>query len=765
MSPLEPSPPVDHGQVVRRHKAGLSWVWFFPALALAVSAWFFWKDYQSLGPEITVTLDEAPGITAGKTPLIYRGVEAGTVHSVRLDTALDRVIVGVRLKEFARGLATENTDFWVERPVITLAELTGLESIITGNSMRASNPGGNPCFTFRGLAEAPLLPLQPGSFTIRLRGLDVPFLNRGTPVYHRGVNVGYVREKKLTAEGAPLLELLIEPAHRDVLRTTSRFWPQPATSLTVGQHGFNLRVEGVDALVQGAICFDHFDNEGLPASNDSVLPIVADEFTARCSGSLATITFESGRGIVPGRTPVCHLGVPVGLVESVSTDSASGLATVSVRLLPAQNGLLREGSVFTLVRPRISLEGVSNLDTLITGSYIEIEPSAANVAASEFSGRTVAGEEWEALQAERHGVPFQLHAESLPSLDKGAPVFHKGLVAGSITRKTLDSAGRPCLEGVIRPSFRGALTQSARFWRVPATSIKAGPGYLQMDVNGVQSLLQGGVAFENMGPPKPVAPSGSRFPLQDNHRLAQAVSEPVNIRFLNGRGLRAGETELRYLGVPVGVVEAVETSQGRVCVKARFNEGYDFLRQEGSIFSLVRPNISLQGVTGLETLISGVYIECTPGSSHRNAAWFEGRSTLDAEEILQSGLTIKLTSRSTPINVGASIFYRGIGVGRVTAKSLSPDGREIVLTVIIEKRYRHLVRENSRFWNASGIKASLGVVKFRIQTESIMAPDGRISFSTPENTGPVAKEDSAFELFAEPRPEWLKWNPSIPIDQ
>jgi paraquat-inducible protein B len=433
--------------------------------------------------------------------------------------------------------------------------------------------------------------------------------------------------------------------------------------------------------------------------------------------------------------------------------------------MPEFDQLADSAASFTLVRPHISLDGVSGLDTLITGVYLEFLPGSGGTHTDLFAGRSVTKEEWERQQADRQGLPFTLSAENLASLGKGTPVLYRGVVVGSILEKKLDKQEKPVLYGVIRPEFRNALDADARFWRVPATSIKAGPGFLKFDVNGLESLLKGGVAFDVFTSRSQTAAPESQFALYDDEPNARALSAPINIRFINGRGLAAGQTELRYLGVPVGVVQKVETAEGRVVVSARLNQGYEFLRREDSFFSIVRPNISLQGISGLETLISGVYIECTPGSSKRLAETFTGRSTIDAEEILQSGLTLTLLSDSTPINAGASVFYRGISVGRVTAKSLSPDGRHISLTIVVEKKYRHLVRVNSKFWNASGLKASLGFLQFRIQTESIMAPDGRIAFATPDNAamGAAAADGASFDMSQSPRPEWLKWNPSIPI--
>ena len=126
----------DHGEIVATHTGNIAWVWIFPIPAATVAGWLFWKQWESLGPEIEITFEDAPGIQAGKTQLLYRGVKSGSVEAVELDKDLNHVVVKVRLEAFASELASKNTDFWIERPVISLTELNGLESIIQGNSIQ-----------------------------------------------------------------------------------------------------------------------------------------------------------------------------------------------------------------------------------------------------------------------------------------------------------------------------------------------------------------------------------------------------------------------------------------------------------------------------------------------------------------------------------------------------------------------------------------------------------------------------------------------------
>lgn len=755
----------DHGEIVTTHRAPIAWVWIFPLLAIIVAGWLFWTQWQQRGPEIQISFDEAPGIQAGKTKLIYRGVDSGTVESVELDENLKRVVVRVRLKSFAYGLATKGTDFWIDRPVVSITELTGLESIIQGNSIQARTQGGPYEWQFNGLPKPPLLPLEPGAFTIKLQADKIPFINRGAPVYHRGIRVGVVRKKDFEADGRPTLHIYIEKEFYSTVRSSSRFWPIQAASLQVGQHGAKLDITGMDAIVQGGLAFDHFENPGDPANIDALFDISSNEFDARASGRLLAVTFEDGRGLVAGETKVCYLGHPIGLVDSIQAIPSSGFVRTAVRLDPAYEKLANSATSFTLIRPRISLDGVTGLDTILTGVYIEINPGQNGQPAQTFAGRSVTDKEWQRLQAERDGLQVTLFADKMPTIDKGAPVIFRGVNVGSVLEKTIDKNLRPILRIVIRPEYRNILTANSRFWRFPATSIKAGPGVLEVELEGLETLLQGGVAFDNFGHKSEPAKAGSEFHLYPEEQIARTEATPIRIRLENGRGLVPNRSELRYLGIPVGMVENVVSEHGQIYVTARLNDGYSFLRREDSIFSVIRPNISLRGITGLETLVSGVYIECTPGNSKKLADSFIGKASIDSEEITPSGLTVKLESHTSPVNVGAAVYYRGINVGRVTEKSLSADGSNVVLTAVINRKYSNLVHENTKFWDASGLKATLGFLKFRIQTESVIAPDGQISFATPDKSGmgKPARDGDSFTLYPNSQSEWHKWNPQIPL--
>lgn len=766
-TPNDKGSPKDHGQVVLHSRRRISWAWLFPILAAAATIWLFWSDWKSNGPEVEVEFDTAPGIQAGKTPLIYRGVVAGIVKGVKLDADMDRVIVSVRLKAFASELAREGTVFWIDQPVVGLGDTSGLDALIQGNSLQARIGDGPPATSFVGVPRMPLTPLNSPALVIKLRSPNIPLLDRGSPVFYRGVAVGVVEDKILDANGVPYLHVTVEKKFAETVRANARFWSVPAASLKVGQGGVKLDLLGLKAILLGGVEFDVFGQPGEMAQNGSEFHLYGDEVAARATGREVRISFKDGQGIIKGATEVRRLGLPVGVVESVTLNEATQTVDAVVRFQPAYEDMHKEGTVFTLVGPRISLNGVSGLDTLVSGPYIDCEPGSGPQVADSFVGRTSQNDG--ALSAEdmRAGVHVTLRAGKLSNIHEATPVLYRGLIVGQVVSKAISEAGEPTLGVVVRRDYANTLVKNSRFWIVPATSVEVGAGMLRLDIAGIKTLLQGSLAFDNFDPREDAATGGAQYELFADEAAARATSAPISISFENGQGLQAGLTQVRYLGIPVGLVVGVKAVKGKIETTVRLNPGYDFLRTEGSDFAIVRLQAGLTGVTGLETVVSGVYIEAVPSGGKKLANSFVGVTTVKADfkEEEQSSFEVTVTSTRTALGVGTPVTYRGISVGKVGRKTLSPDGRSVSLHLIVERKYANLIRANTKFWDASGMKVSLGFFSLKIQGGPLDSIAGNgIAFATPNSLGVPAKFGDVFELAPGPRPEWFRWAPDISLE-
>jgi len=231
-----------------------------------------------------------------------------------------------------------------------------------------------------------------------------------------------------------------------------------------------------------------------------------------------------------------------------------------------------------------------------------------------------------------------------------------------------------------------------------------------------------------------------------------AQGPTITITFLTADGLEAGKTKIKYRDVQVGQVEEVEIAQdgSKIIVTASLRKGAEPHLTEGTKFWVVRPRLSAGGVSGLGTLVSGSYIEVEPGPGASKRA-FTGLEVPPVVRAYEEGRKFLLQSdRLGSLNPGSPIYYRGIEVGEVLGYELAGEGRGVSIHIFIKDPLFRLVRENSRFWNASGIDISVGADGFKVSTaslETLLA--GGIVFDTPASAtnAEPAPEGTEFKLF------------------
>jgi paraquat-inducible protein B len=226
----------------------------------------------------------------------------------------------------------------------------------------------------------------------------------------------------------------------------------------------------------------------------------------------------------------------------------------------------------------------------------------------------------------------------------------------------------------------------------------------------------------------------------------------ITIVFKAAAGIEAGKTFIKYKEVTIGQVTAVELTQdySRVRVTARVANHAAGLMVRDAKFWVVQPSVSLSGVSGLSTLLSGQYIGFQAGTSLQKERLY---TALDVPPLItdQPGRRFMLKATSLgSVGIGAPIYYRSVSVGEVAAYALAADGKSIEVTVFINAPYDSYVTSDTRFWNASGIEVSAGANGVDIRTESIVSVlVGGLAFDVPDfvSPGQPAHAGSEFKLF------------------
>jgi paraquat-inducible protein B len=239
----------------------------------------------------------------------------------------------------------------------------------------------------------------------------------------------------------------------------------------------------------------------------------------------------------------------------------------------------------------------------------------------------------------------------------------------------------------------------------------------------------------------------------------------ITIKFADGAGLRIGQTAVKYRGVPVGEVTGIELSEdhAQVLVKARLRRSAATIARDGAVFWIVRPQVGIGQVSGLNTVFAGPEIQALPGKGEGKRVFTGLESAPVAFET--PGLKIVLRAeRPKSVKPNSPIYYRGVEVGVVQKLDLGPNAATADIQVLIWERYAPLVRSGSAFWNASGATVTGGILKgMNVEIESLRALlAGGIEFASPENS-PRAKPGTVFFLHENPRREWLAWAPRIAV--
>jgi paraquat-inducible protein B len=249
-------------------------VWVVPFVAAIVAGYLVFDRVRDFGPEITIRFKDGNGVRVGQTPVKYRGVPIGEVTAIELSEDRQRVVVKVRLQRSAASIAQRGSVFWIVRPEVGIADITGLSTVITGPEIQVVPGTGEAVEVFDGLDSAPAA-LEEKGLKIVLRAPRVGSLRRNSPVYYRGVEVGVVQAADLSANAATVdIQVLIRERYAGLVRSGSAFWNVSGVSVSGGLFsGVHLKMESMRSLAAGGIAFATPGGNGAQAKEGTVFTL------------------------------------------------------------------------------------------------------------------------------------------------------------------------------------------------------------------------------------------------------------------------------------------------------------------------------------------------------------------------------------------------------------------------------------------------------------------------------------------------------------
>jgi len=714
------------------------------------------------GLTITLKARDLGGVSVG-SQIVYKKIPIGEVYSYKLNEDNKSVIIQASIQQQYRNVITTESRFWNVSGIGANLGLGGVDvrleslSALFSGAIAVDSPDeGEPA---KQHAEFKLYPdLQTAGRGVAIKIVlpeDSDINASGSPIMYRGIEIGQVTNVQLDDQREKIIaSAAIQPIFADMLNSGSQFiLEEPKIAITGVENLSNLIKGNYLTLIPG---------EGQRSRSFTALR--KQEFDRTQNKSVAVkLIADSSFGLSAG-TDILYRGVTVGNISKVTLNANNVVfdALIDEQYVPfigSNSRFYVTGSATAELTSSGLNVSIPPAKQLLTGSISFVSEGGSKIQDQYrlYQSKSLA----ELAKYNQSGTQtLTLIADELPPVNAGSPLLYRNLRVGSVDSYTLTSKGVE-IKVKIENQYKHLITSKTVFWNRSGIEIDASLSGINVKAAPLQSLIQGGIAFDNISGVENKI--DSNWVLYSSYQEAQKFGKTITLTASGDVSISVG-TNIKYQSVNVGEVVAVKPSftSDKITITARIKPEYSKnIATKGSVFWVEQTKVSLtKGVENLENLLSKS-IEVKPGNG-------EPFYSFPLSELPYKKSTISFTLQSEEkgsISVGTPILFRGMDVGRVTRVQLGNLADRIISTIEIEPQYSYLIRQNTVFWNVSGVDVSIGLTGADIKAgtfDSLVR--GGITFATPEQKQlmPKAKAGQSFYLYPRAEEDWKKWRTPIP---
>ncbi|WP_373778685.1 MlaD family protein [Glaesserella sp.] len=695
-----------------RQPRKISPFWLLPIVAFAVGCLLFFQILREQGESITIRFNEGDGITAGKTAIRYQGLQIGQVKKVYFVDDLKQVEVEAEINPEAKSVLKEGTKFWLVKPSASLAGVSGLDALVSGNYITLLPEEGDRKSQYNFIAEddAPAVSATDGDLLIRLVANDLGSITVGASVYFRKVPVGSIADYRFTTDQKKIeIDVIIDKKYANLVKKDSHFWNISGISVDAGlTSGLNISVDSLASIVQGAVAFDSPDDSEVADQGQAF--DLYDSLKSAQRGTTVKVTIPAVANLKINETPVYYQNIQVGVLsslqmtpivadgEQLNNDDSQQTFTGTLLIDPNHADLLRTGSQILLKEPRFNLnkEQISKIGELFRGIFFDIEKGSGEPK-YEFE----VYKESDYLLSRPNILAINLTSPQSYGVEQGQGIYYNDIQIGEILKRDI-SLDNVKFQAIIFPSYRHLVSGDSKFVAISNVDVSVGLDGVRVHAGSPSDWLKGGIRIIEG---KAGSTPKTTYPLykdMDNAEAGITTTEKKATLTLSATelsGIDRGSVVL-YRDFQIGEVLNVQPQKNKFEVNLYIDPKYRHLLSDTSRFWIepaMQVNLSASGLNVqasplMRTLKGAISVDNNGSKSDKTLYASYSKAT--------SGNTyITLIAKdASKLSKGMPIKYMGLTVGSIESLQLDNAKKQIKATAYIEGQYFPIVaRTGSKF--------------------------------------------------------------------
>lgn len=691
-----------------RENRRISPFWLLPFIALCIGAILFFRIVQEQGVMVKITFDNADGLIAGKTQIRYQGLQIGIVKKVHFTDDLQHVEVIANINSEAKSVLRENTKFWVVKPTASLAGISGIDALVSGNYIALRPGDGDHEDEFIAENDGPVTQVNEGDLLVHLLADDLGSISVGALVYYKKMPVGKIYDYRFTADHKKVeIDVVIDKPYANLVKKDSHFWNISGVSSNISLSGIKINMDSLSAIVQGAVAFDSPSDSPVAKANQQYT--LYSNLKAAQRGIPIEIIVPKVTGLQAGQTTVYAQDMQIGVLSELSAVENNDEILMGKLLVDhdAEN-LFKAGSQIILRNKKLSLGDLTDMKKVLRGEYFEV---IAGNGENRKLFKVIKENEW--LLKQPNTLVFNLIAPETYGISEGQHIYYNHINIGEIIKQEVSSQSVVFKVAVIA-EHRHLIRPDALFVAASNLDINLGIDGIKIEAANPEKWLQGGVRLIRTGKQegKPLA-SYPLYSSVSNAELGIIDNNPQPTLTLTTKqlsGISKGSLVL-HRQYEVGRVLDIRPTEQQFEVDL-------FIYPKHQNLLTTKSRFWIESAAQIDVTVRGVSIQANPvmrtlkGAISFDNIGSENNRTLYPSELRAKSAGHLLTfiaEDASYLSKGMNLRYMGLNVGEIEQIQLSKENK-IIVTALISGNYMDMIaKEGSKFKIISPKIAASGI--------------------------------------------------------